>query len=30
MLPRDNDYCNDDELIEWCDGYHKRKVQKQK
>ena len=30
MLPRDDDYYNDDEVIEWCDGYHKRNVQKQK
>ena len=24
----DDDYCNDDELIEWYNGYQKRKAQK--
>ena len=24
----DNEYCNDDELIEWYNGYKKRKAQK--
>ena len=24
----DDDYCNNDELIEWYDGYQKRKAQK--
>ena len=24
----DEDYCNYDEMIEWCNGYEKRKVQK--
>ena len=26
----DNEYCNDDELIEWYEGYQKRKNQKAK
>ena len=24
----DDDYCNDDDMIEWHDGYKKRKIQK--
>ena len=23
-----DDYCNDDRLIKWCDGYQKRRSQK--
>ena len=26
----DDDYCNDDELIEWYNGYQKHKIQKAK
>ena len=26
----DNDYCNDDELIDWYNGFQKRKAQKAK
>ena len=26
----DNDYCYDDEFVEWYDGYEKRKAQKVK
>ena len=26
----DDDYCNDDEIIKWYDGYQKRKAQKAK
>ena len=28
LLHDDHDYCNDDKLIEWYDGYKKRKSQK--
>ena len=30
MWHGDNDYCNDDEVIEWYDGYQKSKAQKAK
>ena len=30
LLDEDDDYCNDDELNKWHNGYHKRKAQKAK
>ena len=30
VLPDDDEYCDDDELIEWYNGYRKRKAQKGK